>query len=228
MKNLSIVVPCYNEENRIKENISKFVRFAKNNNSELIFVNDGSKDNTLKVLKNTHKRYNFKIISYSKNKGKGFAIKEGIKKAKNKYILMCDVDLSTPLSEINKFKPYLKEYEIIIGSREEKSSNIILKQNPLKRIFGKLGKYSINFILRLNINDTQCGFKLFNRNIKHIIQKSKINRFGFDFEILYLAKKEGMNIKEIGIEWTNNRESKVKAKDYFITLFELIKVKLRN
>ncbi len=225
MKNISIVVPCYNEEKRLKKNIKKFVEFAKENDSEVIFVNDGSIDSTLNILRHySKKNKRIKVITYEKNKGKGYAVKKGIINANEKYILMCDVDLSTPLSEIRKLERF-KNYDIVIGSREMKNSHLEVKQNIIKRIMGKAGKLAINMLLNLNINDSQCGFKLFNQKIKEIIKQSKINRFGFDFEILYLSRKRGLTIKEVGVLWKNDKESKVKPTDYLKTFIELMKVK---
>ncbi len=225
MKNISIVVPCYNEEKRLKKNIKKFVEFAKKNDSEVIFVNDGSIDSTLNILRHySKKNKRIKVITYEKNKGKGYAVKKGILNANEKYILMCDVDLSTPLSEIRKLERF-KNYDIVIGSREMKNSHLEVKQNIIKRIMGKAGKLAINTLLNLNINDSQCGFKLFNQKIKKIIKQSKINRFGFDFEILYLSRKNGLTIKEVGVLWKNDKESKVKPIDYLKTFIELMKVK---
>lgn len=230
-KYLSLVIPLYNEEVRFKENINEILNFLKENfkEYELILVNDGSNDNTLNIIKfYSEKNNKVKIISYNKNRGKGYALRRGILKSNGDYILISDIDLSTPLKDFFNFDKYIDKFDIVIGSRAMKNSNIKKYQNILKVFLGRGGNFLIKFILGLNLNDTQCGFKLFKKNIKKIFELSLIDGFGYDFEVLFLSNKFNFKIKEIGVSWVNDERSKVKFKDYFFTLNELIYVRFNS
>ena len=226
--NLSFIVPVFNEEMRIKKNFNEYISFVKNfKKKELIFVDDGSADNTKKVLEKLSKKFNFiKILTYKKNMGKGYAIRKGILSSKFENILFSDCDLSTPLNEFKKFGKYIKNYDIIIGSRDVVDSNVLKKQSFVKEYLGKLSNILIRIFLQIKIYDTQCGFKFFKKNTLTLFQKQKNNRFGFDFEILFLAKKYNFKVKEVGVVWVNCENSKVKKIDYIKTLFELFKVRI--
>jgi len=207
VKLLSLVIPCY----------KKF------RDKELILVNDGSIDNTYKLFKKYQKKYKFiKIVSYKKNRGKGYAIKSGVLKASKDLILISDIDLSTPLKEFYKLCKYVDDYEIVIGSRALDSSKIIKKQSGIKVFLGRFGNKLINLSLGLNFKDTQCGFKLFKNEIHKVFKLSKIDGFGYDFEVLFIAKNKGYNIKEVPVVWKNDERSKVKFKHYLITFKELL------
>ncbi len=223
-----MVIPCYNEEKRIPKTIEEMLNFRKTHQfNELIFVNDGSTDSTLSILEDIKKKYAFvKIISYQKNLGKGYAVRQGILNSNSDYILVTDVDLSTPLNDFLKLKKYINDYNIIIGSRRAINADVTKKQNPIKVLLGEIGNKLIKLFLGLKIDDTQCGFKLFSKKSKEIFRKAKINRFGWDFEILFLANKLGYKIKEVGVHWENDKLSKVRPSDYFKTLNELFKVKI--
>lgn len=227
---LSLIIPCYNEEIKFKENIDKIISFLnKFKKKELILINDGSSDRTLDEFQKAKKKFKFiKIISYKRNKGKGYAVKKGLLNATYKYILISDIDLSTPLEDFYKLSSYIERYDIVIGSRGLKNSNVIIKQPFFKELLGRIGNFFINLILNLNIKDTQCGFKLMKDNSKEIFKRIKSNGFGYDFEFLFVAKKHGFKIKEVPITWKNDKRSKVKFKHYLITLYELLKVKYND
>ena len=194
---------------------------------EFIVVDDGSTDETKQILEQLARNKKFiKIISYRKNMGKGYAVKSGVLSSHFDVILVSDCDLSTPLQEVFKFEKYLKEFDIVIGSRGVKDSDVQVRQRVLKNLSGKLSNYLIRALLNIEIYDTQCGFKVFNQRSKILFQKQKINRFGFDFEILFLAKKLNFMVKEVGVTWRNDVLSKVKKIDYIKTLLELFKVRL--
>ncbi|MFW6025726.1 MAG: dolichyl-phosphate beta-glucosyltransferase [Candidatus Woesearchaeota archaeon] len=221
---LLIVIPAYNEEKIIKKNVLKTREFFKKRYKvtefEIIIVNDGSSDNTGKIS-NEIRFPNVSTISYKENKGKGYAVKKGMKKSKGELILMIDADLATPLDQFDKIIKFKKNYDIIIGSRVNPKA----KRKPIKKIFGKLSYLIVEVILNLGIKDTQCGFKLFKRKTLKIFKKQKIDGFGFDFEILYIANKEGYKIKEIPVKWIEKGDSKVKLKHYFFAFKQLLKVK---
>ena len=228
---LSIIIPLYNESMRV-HNLSIVSSFIKTKKSltELIVVNDGSTDDTLIKLKSLKSKFNLKILSYLKNKGKGYAIKKGFLEAQGQYILFTDIDLSTPIEEIDKFIPFTKSYDIIIATRKVAESKVVSRQLPLRENLGKVFTALSKIILNLNLSDFTCGFKLFSRKAgKEIFSKLTTNRWGFDSELLFIAKKKGFRIKEVGVQWKNDPSTKVKfPQDVFTSLIELIKVRINE
>lgn len=224
---LSIVIPAYNEEKIIAEAIQKIADYFNNlkYDYELIIVDDCSSDRTKKQIE---KKLSSKIflIENQKNLGKGASLKKGILQAKNDWVLVTDADLSTPIKEFDKFIDFFDSgIDIAIGSRKTQK-NLIKKAQPWwKQILGMSGNKIIKIILGLAYNDTQCGFKLFGPKVKPLIKKQKISRWGFDFELLFLARQLDLRVKEVGVVWYNNHNSKVKFRDYFKTLIDVFRVR---
>jgi dolichyl-phosphate beta-glucosyltransferase len=226
-KALSLVIPVYNEEKRIKKSLERIVQYldAVCFEYEIIIVDDGSTDKTLEVI-NEVITSRFQVIKLGQNRGKGFAVKKGMLAAKYEYVLFSDADLSTPIEEIEKFEEYAEGFDIIIGSRAIKGSNIEIHQTRFKEFLGRVGNRLIQFILLPGIQDTQCGFKLFNRKSISVFEKQTIERWGFDFEILWLARKMGFKIKEVPVHWINDFGTKVSGiSQYFNTFNELLKIR---
>lgn len=228
---LSIIVPLYNEEVRLV-NLSKIYKYFDNKDLtyEVILINDGSRDKTLKKINALSKNFKFNLISHQKNNGKGNAIKAGMMKASGKYRLFTDIDLSTPIEEFNKFIPYLKDYDIIIGSRKKRGSQLIIHQPKLREKLGKGFTKLSQWFLDLNLTDFTCGFKCFSQEAaEKIFPRQKIDRWGFDAEILFIGKKMGGSIKEIPVVWKNDSETRVKLpQDIFTSLSDLIKIRYNN
>ena len=237
---LSIVIPVYNEEKRVNNLIQIISYFKKQRYSwEVIVVNDGSTDKTirkLKLLKNkaslfpNGNKLRFKILSYYPNTGKGFAIKTGMLSATGKHRLFLDIDLSTPIDEVDKFLPFLKKFDIVIGSRKMKSSEVIVRQSLLREFLGKTFTYISQKILQMNVSDFTCGFKCFNDKAAEVIfAKQKIHRWGFDPEILYIGKSKKHSIKEVPVRWKNDPGTKVKfPRDIINSLIELVLIRLNS
>ncbi len=226
---ITIVIPVFNEELRITKSLTKIINYCEKKfkkDYEIIIVDDGSNDKTRKIV--TEFNYpNIILTNKRKNKGKGYSIKQGIKIAKGDLILFTDIDLSTPINELDKFLKLIEKYDIVIASRALKSSKV--KTRLHKRILGRFSNFMISILIRQDIKDTQCGFKLFKKNVaKKLFRLQRINRWGFDFEILYLAQKYNNTIKEVGVKWIENENSKVKLKDYPKTLLELFSIKVNE
>jgi dolichyl-phosphate beta-glucosyltransferase len=239
IKSLSIVFPLFNEEKRLLKLFREIKKFSFKNklNIEFIFINDGSTDSSLKLLKNFKKENSqikkFNIISYKKNKGKGFALKKGVSKAKNKWILTMDIDLSVTLSQINEWvkKNYINQkIHIYFGSRLLKDSK---KDAKIHRVFvGKIFNFILNVIINkkfIKIYDTQCGFKLYKSNLaKKIFRNIKENGYIHDVEILIISNKKKYTIKELPVNWVHMNGSKINIfKDSFKMFLDLCKLKLR-
>lgn len=229
----SIVIPAYNEENRIKGTLLIIDNYISSENlkAEIIVVSDGSTDGTGNIVNGLMKKINnLRFIEYKKNQGKGFAVKKGVENCLGEYILFADADNSSPIEELNVLFEKLKESgaEIAIGSRYLPSSNIKIKQPKYRIILGRLGNFLIRLFLIDNIKDTQCGFKLFtHRAAKEIFYFQKVKRFGFDIEALVVANSLGYKIVEVPVSWFNSSGSRVRpVKDAFRTLRDLVYIKL--
>lgn len=208
---LSIIIPVYNEENRILNTLRNIENYFKGRDYdyEIIVVNDGSKDKTSEIVSNFK---DIVLIDNKENKGKGFVVRQGLLKARGDYRLFTDADNSTPIEEIEKMIPYMGNFGIIIGSRTMKDSLIKNPQPFLRRFVGKVFNLMVQIITGLwGIWDTQCGFKCLSREAaENILPLCKIDRWAFDPEILKLGKKMGYKIKEIPVVWINDSETKVK------------------
>lgn len=230
---LSIIIPAYNEENRIKNTLLSIHDYLsdKKITAEILVVNDGSKDKTAEVVKNyQNKITNLKIINFEKNSGKGAAVKQGIMESKGKLVLFTDADNSTPIEEFEKLQKSMTDQnaQIAIGSRYLQDSSVRIKQPRYRVLLGRAGNLLIRAFLIDGISDTQCGFKLFTHDAaKNIFQFQKIKRFGFDMEALVVANYLGYKIIEVPVSWFNSAESRVRPiKDALVTLKDLVYIKL--
>jgi len=221
MKTLSFVIPVYNEEKRLQKTFLSLIDFRAPEGlklQEVIFVDDGSKDSTKQRILATKGvlekalRAKVKLISYSHNKGKGYAVKQGMLAANSDYTLFFDADMSTPLSELNKFMPYIKvNRDVIIGTRKNGESTVLVHQPKLREFLGRSFTFITKLALRLSVTDFTCGFKAFSKEAKDkIFKASSINTWGYDAEILFLANKFGFPIQEKAVIWSNDRSTKVK------------------
>lgn len=212
---ISVIIAAYNEENRIYPSLLKIAEFLSNNKLEyeLIVVDDGSSDNTSKLTGTLASRiHNLKIIRYPVNKGKGYALRQGVLASQGTLVLLTDADLSTPIEELTKLSTLIveKKCEIAIGSRALARSEIIEKQPWWRQTMGKVFNKVIRVLVLDGFSDTQCGFKLFSGNIARLLFKeAQINRFAYDVEILARAKKNGYKVSEVPVKWNNSLDSRV-------------------
>lgn len=228
---LSVIIPLYNEEKRIN-NLKTVISYLQKQNYtwETIVIDDGSTDRSLQVLTLLKKKLKFKIISYAQNQGKGYAVKKGMLFAKGKYRLFLDIDLSTPINELDNFYPFFGKYEIIIGSRKMKSSNVLVRQPFIREMLGKMFTLLSKKVLQMNISDFTCGFKCFSEKASDkIFFRQTTNRWGFDPEILYIGNIHNNSIKEIPVRWKDDPRTKVKfPQDILSSLKELLKIRVNN
>ena len=240
IKELSIIFPIYNEEKRLKKNLNKVLKLFKpfrTINLEIILVNDGSNDNSDKIinkfLKFTRKKYKKKIIYiyYKNNEGKGYALKRAVNIAKKKWILTCDIDFSANPIEVLKWDKlhYIKsEKYCYFASRKLKNS--IIKYKYYRKLLGNIFNLLVDFMFNLNVIDTQCGFKLYNKSYSKIIF-NRLVEYGYahDVEIAVLLKKKLIKIIELPIKWTHENKSKVNIfYDGFNMLIKLLFIKFRH
>ncbi len=228
---LSVIVPAYNESKRISSTLSHIHEYLQKSSLtfEIIVVDDGSKDHTTQVVEEIAKTMpELQVIHYMLNQGKGYAVKRGVEASQGRFILFTDADNSTPIQEFDKVFPLLKTHEVVIGSRYLADSNVVVKQPRYRIILGRLGNFLIRSFLIDGIKDTQCGFKTFQHGAaQEIFARMKIKRFGFDMELLAIAKLLQYSIQEVPVNWYNSPDSRVRPiKDAFHTLRELIAIKL--
>jgi len=198
---------------------------------EIIIIDDGSADSLKMVVENLDIN-NIKILRNDKNRGKGYSVCKGVSSAEGDFCLICDADNSTPISEFKILYDAIKndDNSISIGSRYLPDSNVVIKQ-PFYRIFmGRIGNIAIEYTLGLKIVDTQCGFKLFHtKNAKEIFSRVTINRFGYDFEMLFICESLGIEVIELPVTWLDTKNSRLRPfRDSLRTFVELIKVKLNS
>ncbi len=231
---LSVIIPAYNEEKNIKstlEEVGKYLRDRKFNN-EVIIVDDGSVDATYEAARSAANLFNsFKILKNGHNKGKGYSVKRGVLEACGNYILFMDADNSTSIYEFDKFIPYLKEgYDIVVASRRMKESRVEEEQPVLRSTMGKFFIFLSRVILNLKLKDFNCGFKAYAaKSARFIFELQRVNDWSFDVELLFLAYKFNLKIKEVPVRWVHKSGSKVRPfRDAVRSFFSMIKIRFND
>jgi dolichyl-phosphate beta-glucosyltransferase len=235
---LSIVIPMYNEQARIGRCIRELISYKAPKGVELervIFVNDGSRDNTVRMIRakiktiQRHLNAKVRIISYRKNQGYGHAVVTGMAASTSEYTLFMDADMATPLSQIRKMLPSMKAgVSIINGTRKDKS-DVLVHQPKYREVMGHVYTLLCNIILNTWLVDFNCGFKMFSRTAKDIIFPRLIcKRWSVDAEMLFLGRIMGFSIIDVPIRWSDMKGSKVNVfVDAPRSLAELIKIRLK-
>lgn len=228
---LSIVIPAYKEEKRITETLSAISSYCAglSRESEIIVVDDGSPDGTADTVRQAaiHDP-RIRLVSYGGNRGKGYAVKSGVLEARGEIVLFTDADNATPIEEFDKLLPFLRDHEVVIGSRYAPGSNVVVKQPGFRIRISRMGNALIQLLLLDGITDTQCGFKAFRREAaERIFSRMKTERFGFDMELLCIARLLGYSIAEVPVNWFDSADSRVRpVRDTMHTLYELFYIKL--
>jgi len=240
---VAIVIPTYNEQNRIAQTIKTVLSYIEKTEAgakdtfTLVISNDGSTDDTVKVAKQVVDEFangeKIKIVGDAVNHGKGYALRKGVAAVEADLYYIADADLSTPIEDLDLFIDTYRTGSMnaksdnvchaVIGSRTLDTSQVVSK--PHRKLFGVLSNLMIRMILGLKFKDTQCGFKLFDAEAKELFLQCKNNRWGYDFEFLYLMKKHNLNVCEIPVRWAQAEDSKVKFWHYFETFRELLRVR---
>jgi dolichyl-phosphate beta-glucosyltransferase len=227
---LSVVIPAYNEELRLPQTLTAVVNYLKHQpyTWEVAVVNDGSTDRTVEIVENAangDKRV--RLLQYSNNRGKGYAVRFGMLQVSGKYRLFMDADNSTTIDHFTKFLPELEAgTPVVIGSRSAKGAEIAVHQAWWKEFLGVLGNRWIRLWAVPGIQDTQAGFKVFaGEATKSVFPYLKIDRWGFDVEALAVARLRRYKIVERPIHWANDPNSKVRMLAYLEVLLEVVKIR---
>ncbi len=210
---ISVVIPAFNESGRLPFFLSELIPYCQKSRwvYEIIVVDDGSADETAKAALQFKARFPaLSVYKLSQNRGKGYAVRYGLLRSRGRICLFLDADGSTSPTEIEKNLPYLDQgFDIFIGSRVMKEKDQVLRLAFHRKVMAPLFNFLARKILSLKVKDTQCGFKMFRREvIEPLFSRMKIHRFGFDVEILYLADKIGYRVKEGPVSWKHIKGSK--------------------
>lgn len=211
---LSVIIPAYNEAKRLSRTLPRIKAFFDTYEApyEVWVIDDGATDHTRHIVKQyqeANREFPLYLNEQRRNRGKGFTVKEGFRRSRYPWVLFSDADLSTPLEEIRQFWPYTSSHDVIIASRDMPGA-CVEAQPAYRKFMGRVFSTLSNSITQLGIRDTQCGFKLFSREAGRVIfPRMTVEGFGFDVELLYLAKKHHFRIKELPVTWINDRDSKI-------------------
>jgi len=210
----SIILPAYNESARIAGTLNRILVHATQCgwNVEVIVVNDGSTDDTAEMVRACAGEHpELSLLENPGNRGKGYSVRNGMLRARGDILLFSDADLSSPIEEAGKlFAAIGQGAEIAIGSRWLDRRLQIRRQPPLRRLLGRIFNLALRVILGLQFKDTQCGFKAFTRrSAQAIFPLQKIERWGFDPELLYLARKFGFGVSEVPVAWSHREGTRI-------------------
>ncbi|HEV2065182.1 MAG TPA: dolichyl-phosphate beta-glucosyltransferase [Thermoanaerobaculia bacterium] len=229
----SLVIPAYNEVNRIDRCVSDAAAWRAGRPGgfdwEIILVDDGSTDGTRDAGRRAAEAAGIPLtlLVHARNRGKGAAIRTGVLASSGDPVLVSDADFSTPLSEWTKLADKLPAHPVAIGSRAI-DGDLVRKRQPLYRVLlGKTGNKIIQLFAVPGIRDTQCGFKLFRGGVaRELFGEARIDRFAYDVEVLFLARRRGYSIAEVPVLWFNSPESKVSVwRDTPRTLWDVLRIR---
>lgn len=213
---ISVVIPAFDEQERLGATLERIAAFlqAQDDPHEIVVIDDGSSDQTARIAREFSQRSSSPIQVYSNacNRGKGYSVRRGMLLCRGRYGLLSDADLSTPIQELVKLRQRLEQdgLAIVFGSRDAQGAQVEVRQPFWREGSGKAFNKLMRSITGLPFTDTQCGFKLFDlQQARFLFELQRIDGFGFDVELLYLARKYGLAIREVPVVWRNAGGSKV-------------------
>ncbi len=232
---LSIVIPAYNEEQRIGSSLERILRYLKPRGRpfEFVVVDDGSEDRTSNIAQEFGGRgdpeWSLRLFPNDRNRGKGYSVRRGMVEAQGTYALLTDADLSSPIEEFSKLEKEVVDgkCDIAFGSRDLKESDVQVRQSWFRESSGKIFNRMVRVSTGLPFADTQCGFKLFKMgSCRELFAKQTIEGLSFDVEILYMARKWGLTLKEVPVVWRHSEGSRVRfAPDAFQMAWDLFRIR---
>ncbi len=230
--NLSVVVPAYNETQRILPSIAAIVQYLDQHHPdfEVVVVDDGSSDGTAQLVQETFAADGrVRVLSYQPNHGKGYAVRFGLRHAEGDLVLFSDADLSTPIDQLERMLVAIAGgADIVIGSRAHAEAEIRARQPFYREAGGKLFNLLVRVLVLRDLHDTQCGFKLFRRAaVTPILDRLHTDGFAFDVEILALARAHGAAIAEVPVVWINSPSSRVRLSAAAWAYVDLLDIRRR-
>lgn len=220
---LSVIIPAYNEAGRLTPHLGSVLAYLREHYPafELIVVDDGSRDETAAVVRAALAgEPRARLLAYQPNRGKGYAIRTGVLASRGAAVVFLDADLSTPIEEIPAALANLAQAEVVIGSRDLPASDIRAPQPLYRRLASEIFKWVRCLMVGLwRISDTQCGFKAYRGPVaRQLFALARVDRFMFDVEILYLAERAGLRIREMPVRWTDSPGSTVRFWDGLVRM----------
>jgi len=205
---LTVVIPAYNEERRLAGSLDRIAAYMSERGIswEAVVVDDGSTDATSRVAAEFLRGRRGKLLRNAENRGKGCSVRRGVLEASGRFILITDSDLSAPIQEHEKLQAAIRDHDldVAIGSRGLPESRVEIRQHRIRESMGKAFNRVVRGMTGLPFRDTQCGFKLFDRDrCLPIFEKMVVDRFAFDVEFLYLCVRFGLKVREVPVIWRN-------------------------
>jgi dolichyl-phosphate beta-glucosyltransferase len=227
---LSVVIPAYNEEGRIGPSLERVVSYlgAQRWKSEVLVVVDGSRDRTAEIVRRVATDLPVRVLDDGVNRGKGACVRRGMLEARGDLRVFSDADLSTPIEEVERLVASVTGgYDVAIGSRHLPGSRIEVRQPWSRQMMGRAFNACTRRLVMTGIRDTQCGFKLFSAAAaRSIFPRQRIERFGFDVEVLWIAHRLGLRVAEIPVTWVDDRRSTVRPiSDAARMLVDLVRIR---
>jgi glycosyltransferase involved in cell wall biosynthesis len=208
---LSIIIPAHNEENRLPDTLAQVVQFLQSQDytAEVLVVENASRDNTLQIAQEFAARNSIVQAIHLDQPGKGRAVQAGMLAARGEYRFFADADLSMPIDELSRFLPPAVDASIVIASREAPGA-IRYNEPSYRHVTGRVFNSLIRALVLPDLQDTQCGFKMFRADVAEaLFKRQTLMGWSFDVEVLYIASLRGLPILELPIPWYFNPESKV-------------------
>jgi dolichyl-phosphate beta-glucosyltransferase len=214
MTQYGIIIPAYNESARLARTLDRVLEYVKSQGwaAEIIVVDDGSKDETAAIAEAYSRSHpGLRLLNNPGNRGKGYSVRNGMLHATADFLLFTDADLSSPIEEAGKLFTALRSgADIAIGSRWLQPELQVQRQSRLRQIYGRIFNLMLKIVLGLNFKDTQCGFKAFTRNAAQtVFPMQKVERWGFDPELLFLARRAGLKVKEVPVAWSHDEGTRI-------------------
>lgn len=208
---LSIVIPAFEEERRLGATLDRLVAWTANEvrTVELVVVDDGSTDRTSEVAA-APRTIEVHVLRHATNRGKGAALRTGVAATRGELVLLTDADLSTPISELARLEAALAAADVVFGSRSTAGARVVERQAFWRESSGKLFNLAIRLLGIRGLADTQCGFKLLRGDAaRDLFARLTVDRFAFDVELVWLSRRLGYRVREVGVEWRNDPASRV-------------------
>ena len=230
---LSIVVPAYNEEARLPATLAEIGAWmeARQLDAEILVVDDGSRDRTAEIAGEALRGRRGRVLRNGENRGKGYSVRHGVLEAAGRFVLLTDADLSTPITEYDKVAAWVRDHDldVAIGSRALPGSDVQQRQGLLRQTMGRVFNRIIRALTGLPFRDTQCGFKLLDRErTRPLFEKMVVDRFAFDVELLFLCRRFGLTVREVPVIWRNAPGSKVSILgDPLNMIYDVLRVRWR-
>jgi dolichyl-phosphate beta-glucosyltransferase len=228
---LSVVIPAYQEGRRLGPTLDRIGSYLADRGEpfEIVVVDDGSDDDTFEVAR-AREGHAVRALRLPRNRGKGAAVRHGVGASRGTLILLCDADLSTPIEELERLRPHLAHAEAVFGSRAQADSRIEQRQPWYRERMGRTFNLAVRAVGVRGLRDTQCGFKLLDgATARELFSLMIVDRFAFDVELAYLARRLGYRVREVGVAWRHVEHSRVRlVADSALMLFDVVRFRFRH